>query len=106
MSGQYILDDKGNPVPESNIRKWGTWMQNGEQRRVAWDVLESGVKVSTVFLGLDHGWDGGPPVLWETMVFGGPHDEYQERYTSLAAEKEGHKRALQLAADTESNVQA
>jgi hypothetical protein len=106
MSGQYILDENGNPVSESDILKWGTWMQNREQVRGDWDVLESGVKVSTVFLGLDHSWDGGPPVLWETMIFGGPHDEYQERYTSLAAATEGHKQALQLATDTESNVQA
>lgn len=29
-----------------------------------------GATVSTVFLGLDHSFHkGGPPVLWETMVF-------------------------------------
>ena len=28
----------------------------------------------TVFLGLDHDFlDRGDPILWETMVFGGPH---------------------------------
>lgn len=35
-------------------------------------------KVSTVFLGFDHGWEG-EPVLWETMVFGGPLDQEQDR---------------------------
>jgi hypothetical protein len=40
--------------------------------------------VSTVFLGLDHQWeDDGPPLLFETMVFGkGPLDERQERCTT------------------------
>ena len=40
--------------------------------------------VSTVFLGLDHQWeDNGPPLLFETMVFGkGPLDERQERCTT------------------------
>lgn len=38
------------------------------------------IKVSTVFLSMDHamtaiGFPGepGPPVVWETMIFGGPH---------------------------------
>ena len=40
--------------------------------------------VSTVFLGLDHQWhEHGPPLLFETMVFGkGPLDERQERCTT------------------------
>jgi hypothetical protein len=97
MPGQYILDEKGNPVLEHDIRKWGMWMQDGEKRRVAWDFLASGVRVSTVFLGLDHSWNDGPPVLWETMIFGGQHEGYQERYTSLEEAVEGHKSALELA---------
>lgn len=28
-----------------------------------------GIEVSTVFLGMDHAFLDGPPVLWETMVF-------------------------------------
>jgi hypothetical protein len=48
------------------------------------DILPAEVSVSTVFLGIDHGFrcDRGLPVLWETMIFGGPHDGYQNRYTS------------------------
>lgn len=46
--------------------------------------------VSTVFLGLDHAHNGGPPVLWETMVFGGDLDGEQERYTSRADAVAGH----------------
>jgi hypothetical protein len=40
--------------------------------------------VSTVFLGLDHQWHAhGPPLLFETMVFGkGELDERQERCTT------------------------
>ena len=37
------------------------------------------VRISTVFLGIDHNWDGGAPLLFETMVFGGELDESQER---------------------------
>jgi hypothetical protein len=50
-----------------------------------------------VFLGLDHSWTpGGKPVLWETMIFGGEHDQYQERYTSHKDALEGHEKALTL----------
>jgi hypothetical protein len=48
-----------------------------------------------VFLGTDHSFGDGPPLLWETMIFGGKHDEFQERYSNLADAKAGHKRALQ-----------
>lgn len=44
--------------------------------------LPGAVRVSTVFLGLDHFGRVGEPVLWETMIFGGAHDGYQARYTS------------------------
>jgi hypothetical protein len=40
------------------------------------------VKVSTVFLGIDHNFDfeeDAPPVLWETMVFNGPMDSEMDR---------------------------
>jgi hypothetical protein len=40
------------------------------------DVIEDGnIGISTVFLGLDHRHFGdGPPLLFETMVFGGSRD--------------------------------
>ena len=46
--------------------------------------------VSTVFLGLDHAFDGGTPLLFETMIFGGEHDEYQERYATWDEAEAGH----------------
>jgi hypothetical protein len=49
------------------------------------------IRVSTVFLGLDHAFRGGPPVLWETMVFGGVLDGEMDRYTSKAAAFAGHQ---------------
>lgn len=79
MSRYYILNESGQPVLTGNLDKWAAWFQNTETRRIAFDEIE-GVQVSTVFLGLDHSFsDEGPPVLWETMVFGGPMDEHQER---------------------------
>ena len=101
MSGQYILDEKGNPIEEPDILKWGEWFEKIEHRRVAVYITPSDVIISTVFLGLDHSFGEGAPVLWETMIFGGPHDQYQDRYTSLAAAIEGHDQAVALAKEGE-----
>lgn len=78
-------------VPRADWR-----FQDIAERRVAYDKIE-GVEVSTVFLGLDHGRGDGPPLLFETMIFGGTHDGYQERYSSWAQAEEGHAEALALA---------
>jgi hypothetical protein len=57
------------------------------------------VCVSTVFLALDHRYygDSGPPIVFETMIFGGKHDQYQERYETYPEALEGHRKALKLA---------
>jgi hypothetical protein len=52
------------------------------------------VEVSTVFLGLDHAWGGGTPLLFETMTFGGEDGEWQWRYRTKAAAQAGHDRVV------------
>jgi hypothetical protein len=99
MSRLYILDEEGLPIPEEDTGKWGRWMQDND-RRVARDTVGD-MEVSTVFLGSDHRFGPGLPILWETMIFGGPFDgskgEYQQRYTSLERAKLGHAVALKVA---------
>lgn len=92
----YILDADGEPVPCDNLEKFGRWFETAE-RRVCRDYDEGDeerkILVSTVFLGIDHNFtESGPPVLWETMVFGGPLDQEQDRYTSRDAAILGHQR--------------
>jgi hypothetical protein len=94
-NGKYVLDDDGNPLEIDDVLIWGRWFETHD-RHVALDVVE-GCKVSTVFLGLDHSFGSGPPVLWETMIFsgeGGPMDQAQWRYTSLEDARAGHAAAL------------
>jgi hypothetical protein len=38
------------------------------------------VRVSTVWLGLDHSFGGPVPLIFETLVFGGRHDGFMLRY--------------------------
>jgi len=96
-NGRYILNGEGDPELCPDLLTWARWMEDRTVRRVAYDELPGDVTVSTVFLGLDHSFGHGPPILWETMIFGGPHDQYQERYMSRADAMEGHAKALTLA---------
>lgn len=89
----YIL--KGiEPILEPNFLKWAAWYDEGN-RRVAKNMVGK-VEVSTVFLGLDHKWDNGPPMLFETMIFGGEHDGYQEWCSTWEEAEKMHKEAIQL----------
>lgn len=41
------------------------------------------IKLSTVFLGVNHNWFGGKPILFETMIFGGQRDGEKYRYETI-----------------------
>jgi hypothetical protein len=71
----YILDEHRIPVPIEDPIRWGKWFQSAD--RVVRKEYVGPYLVSTVFLGLNHNWTGGPPILFETMVFidGGSLDE-------------------------------
>lgn len=89
MSAKYILVGH-KPKLEPDLLKWAEWFANGDARRVAHDVVGA-VRVSTVFLGLDHQFGNGPPLLFETMTFG-PNDDGQEehRYSTWDEAEAGH----------------
>lgn len=94
---KYILDEQGNPVPETDLLVWAAWMEDVKHRHLLKTDLGPLGWVSTIFLGLDHDflslfYEKQPhhPVLWETMVFGGPHDQEQRRYISQKEAFEGH----------------
>lgn len=57
------------------------------------------IYVSTVFLGLDHQWQDGPPLVFETMIFNGPIHEYQDRCSTWAQAEMMHEKAVQIIKD-------
>jgi hypothetical protein len=72
----YYMEIDGKVVSTPDVKTWALWNDTND-RRVARDEIGPYV-VSTVFLGLDHSFGGeGPPVLYETMVFG--RDPYMNR---------------------------
>lgn len=92
----YKLNPEGEPVPCEDVIEWGKWFERAN-RTVLRDELPNNVRVSTVFLGLDHNFGGPQPLLWETMIFGGPHADYQERYATREDAIAGHARAKAIA---------
>lgn len=93
---KYILNAEGNVRREPDLLKWAQWFETAE-RHIGLDRLPNGTKVSTVFLGTDHNFEGGTPILWETMIFGGPEDQYQKRYATREEALIGHAKAVKLA---------
>ena len=76
----YLLNADHSISTTDDLTAWAQMHADIRLRRVAvteWD----GTQVSTVFLGLDHGF-GGPPLLFETMIFGGEYDLHCWRYST------------------------
>jgi hypothetical protein len=89
------IEVNGKPVAEPDVSKWGAWFE--QANRTVADMVTEQVRVSTVFLGIDHSFGGGEPLLYETMIFGGKEDGYQKRYSTRENALVGHGRALEVA---------
>jgi hypothetical protein len=99
MMDKYILEGR-TPKAVADLIEWARWFEKAD-RHVARDEI-NGILVSTVFLGLDHGWGmHSRPVLFETMVFGGKYDQSQERYCTWDEAEAGHKQWLKKVQDSE-----
>lgn len=103
----FILDGH-DPVAVESWEQWSEWMTEhkyaprragrADDCRVARTEID-GVRVSTVFLGIDHGYDTGEPILFETMVFGGELDQEQERYCTWDEAERGHEAMVRRVRD-------
>lgn len=101
MSRYYILDESHSTVP-SSLHEWATVNEARHEQATQgddpWRVKRETVgefDISTVFLGLDHSWGDGPPLLFETMIFGGEHDGYQDRCSTWAEAEAMHAKAVE-----------
>ena len=87
MSDFY--DRKGQPM---ELLEWAR-DREARDNHVGNDTID-GQQVSTVWLGSDHSFGEGPPLIFETMIFGGPHDQYCDRYSTEEAAVAGHARTV------------
>ena len=83
----YILVD-GIPV-KSTLESYSAMKE--KDRRIRITQINKEIRVSTVFLGINHNHGEGDPILFETMVFGGEYDEYMRRYVHYKEALLGHR---------------
>ena len=90
----YIL--VGHMPVAVDMMTWAQSLGRNEARVVAQTTINDRCWVSTVFLGLDHNHSrrGGEPILFETMVFGGPLDGEMMRYATWDQAERGHAEML------------
>jgi len=91
----YILHEDGSITTTEDTLLWGRSFEN--TIRILANNYKDNIRVSTVFIGLDYSFGGGPPLIFETMIFGGPHDQYTDRYSTLKEALQGHVKACNLA---------
>jgi hypothetical protein len=106
--GTYVLNGH-EPVRAATV-EWAIWFETASldgSRQVADTRVATSnpryprpesepiydVRVSTVFTGLDSNWGLGPPLLFETMIFGGEHDGDQWRCSTWEEAEKQHAKA-------------
>jgi hypothetical protein len=92
-ASRYYILEAGEPVPVADMMTWALWFEEASRsmtRHLGDDTIGA-ARVSTVFLGLNHAWnESEPPLIFETMVFGGPLDGEQERWSTTDQAINGH----------------
>lgn len=96
MAAKYYRLAGREAIP-CTLLEWADSFKVSKGHVVAQQEVRPGVRVSTAFLGLDHSWGEGPPLLFETMIFGGPHDQYQERCSTWQEAEGQHSQAIKVA---------
>ena len=85
----WILE--GHEIKPAELMKWARWFESVGDGRVVAKTDIGHIHISTVFLGIDHRiGEPGPPLVFESMVFGGPLDGEQERYCTWDESVHGH----------------
>lgn len=88
---KYRLTEQNEIVHEPDLLRWAFWFETASL--VVEQTHVGPCLISTIFTGVDYNcFNGGKPLLFETMVFRGPMDRYQERWTSWVQAQAGHDR--------------
>lgn len=101
---QLWYDRQGQPI---DVQTANRLLGDVTYRRIAKTNIKSASDpaidwdVSTVWLGVDHSFSDGPPIIFETMVFGsGDGDQYMQRYATEEAARAGHAETVAIVAAT------
>lgn len=90
-----------------DAERWGELHDDDEYVRIGLDIYPSLADVrddpldpapiatvSTVWMGINHRFGPGDPLIFETMIFGGEYDSACQRYCTEAEAADGHRRVL------------
>lgn len=81
-------DRDGSPLTPL---QWSAKFEDIPSRRIGWHEHPDGRHLSTVWLGLDHQFGQGPPLIFESCLFPG---DVLERYSTEQEAKDGHARLV------------
>ena len=88
MNMPQFYDRQGNEITRA---EWAGYFETETYRVVKQTDFGEGLHLSTVWLGIDHSWGLGPPLIFETMLFGPKGSiDLQERYSTEQEAIEGH----------------
>lgn len=90
-------DKAGTPITADEFArlKWNNDGDVSDYARIGLDKITDTVEVLTVWLGLNHSFIRDyPPMIFETLIFGGLHDGDIQRYSTEAAALAGHLHAV------------
>jgi hypothetical protein len=109
---EYILIDRKPVRARDHAQFIEHWRDRQERWRVAYTDINDDCNVSTIFLGLDHNYGHRmhasaarargqepseyQPIVFETMVFGGPANHAQWRYRTWDEAVAGHAAAVEM----------
>ena len=109
MTNKYILSGH-EVIPCEDLTKWAEWFETADRKVAKTDIPKrtflvwigklfktkrfEPVRVSTVFLGLDHSFGDGRVQLFETMIFGGKFDQDMWQYSTWEESEKGHEKAV------------
>mgnify|MGYP001584230827 CR=1 FL=1 len=93
---ERYYDRNGDPITDT--LEWARLLEDITYQRVEETTLPDGTWISTVWLGLNHNYGDGPPLIFETVVFpkkGDFNDRDQDRYSTEAEAIAGHERMVE-----------
>lgn len=95
----------GEEIFSASQEEWAEFFDKEERFLWQHDIGEHS-HVSTVFLGIDHQWGSGPPLLFETLVTDGPLADEMHRYSTYEQARLGHITMLTRCIEAERNDQS
>ena len=84
----HYFNKQGKAISE---RKFFTLLKDESYRRINLTLLPGGRSVSTIWLGINHQFGSGAPIIFETLYQGDTVGEETKRYSTLEEAIAGHQ---------------